>query len=663
MRWSGTNGALGANLVSNGGVGGCGPPGDPPDQWGAAASVGAPSPVGDGSAGTWTPRGRRSVEIASTRPDICTSDTGPVPVRTRYTFFDVGASASRVRVERRFGFSAASMDYTSTNLRAYVPHLPASFSQILHPSAAGTAPPMTRQPCSGCSTIDWDGTWFAVNDPVGNSGVVVLRDPASSLPARLSLDEDSHGGVAAAADLAKPAGGWKAPVTETEWLCFYDAGTWPLGQRASGTLPAGCTIQAVPISTVAPTIGGTARVGGELVATGGSFDYATDARSFQWLRCSGAACATIAGATADRYTARAGDEGATLRVDVTATAPGGETDTASATSGVVAPGPPTITAVPTISGEVRQDEVVTASTGTWSGAPTSFAYQWLDCSVTDATNCSPVAGATAPTYRLARDDAGSAMRVRVTATNGVGSSVPADSAPTGAVLPMVIRAALQPSPATSCTGLRVALDAGGSKTPDGPIVRYRFESQELPIGVIFGALLGGSTYVEDYFKTAPRTVLYDGSNPAPAITFNWNRQLAAAEVKLLASSKLKVGDYVRDGVRITVTVTDKAGRSATKLGFVTFAQTYSSQSRAGCPRSLIERVRSFAGIALHPTATTTTVTTEIPCKGLVNCALSYKISALVPRTAIGRRRRSRPRSPRAGSSRFPPVRRRRSRRN
>jgi len=31
-----------------------------------------------------------------------------------------------------------------------------------------------------------------------------------------------------------------------------------------------------------------------------------------------------------------------------------------------------------------------------------------------------------------RDDAGSAMRVRVTATNGVGSSLPADSAPTPA---------------------------------------------------------------------------------------------------------------------------------------------------------------------------------------------------------------------------------------
>jgi hypothetical protein len=86
-------------------------------------------------------------------------------------------------------------------------------------------------------------------------------------------------------------------------------------------------------------------------------------------------------------------------------------------------------------------------------------------------------------------------------------------------------------------------------------------------------------------------------------------------------------------VRITVTATDKAGHSAAAPGFVQFAQTFSSQSRAGCPRALIERVRSFAGITLHPTATATTVTTAIPCKGRLNCAISYKITALVARAS------------------------------
>jgi hypothetical protein len=131
VRWRGANGALGANLVSNGGIAGC-LMGDAPDQWGAAASVGAPSPVGDGSTGTRTPRGRRSIEIASTRPGICTGDAGPVPVRTRYTFIDSGASASMLRVERRFAFSAGSPDSTSSSLRAYVPS-PARIVQRDHP--------------------------------------------------------------------------------------------------------------------------------------------------------------------------------------------------------------------------------------------------------------------------------------------------------------------------------------------------------------------------------------------------------------------------------------------------------------------------------------------------------------------------------------------------
>jgi hypothetical protein len=228
------------------------------------------------------------------------------------------------------------------------------------------------------------------------------------------------------------------------------------------------------------------------------------------------------------------------------------------------------------------------------------------------------------------------MRVRVTATNAAGSSLPADSAPTAAVLPFVVRAALQPSPSKSCTGLPVTLDASGSKTPDAPIVRYRFESQELPELVVLASAFAGPTVVDDYLKATPKTVLYDGINPAPAITFNWNRQVASAdEAKFL---KVKLGDYVRDPAIITLTVTDKAGRTATKLARVEFAQMFSSKSRAGCPKLTVDKVRSFA--ALRPTVTKTTVTAEIPCRGLVNCALSYKLYAVAPRTSLGRAARA-----------------------
>jgi hypothetical protein len=48
---------------------------------------------------------------------------------------------------------------------------------------------------------------------------------------------------AMAIDLPQPAGGWKANISETEFLCFYDTTTWPLSNRQPGkavTRPAGC---------------------------------------------------------------------------------------------------------------------------------------------------------------------------------------------------------------------------------------------------------------------------------------------------------------------------------------------------------------------------------------------------------------------------------------
>jgi hypothetical protein len=40
--------------------------------------------------------------------------------------------------------------------------------------------------------------------------------------------------------LLQPVGGWKARVAETEYLCFYDASSWPAAARAAGKMPKGC---------------------------------------------------------------------------------------------------------------------------------------------------------------------------------------------------------------------------------------------------------------------------------------------------------------------------------------------------------------------------------------------------------------------------------------
>ena len=82
---------------------------------------------------------------------------------------------------------------------------------------------------------------------------------------------------------------------------------------------------------------------------------------------------------------------------------------------------PANTTPPSISGTPTVGQTLTATDGTWSNSPTSFAYQWLRCNG-GGNNCADVANGTLKTYTLVGADAGRTMRVRVTATNADGSS-------------------------------------------------------------------------------------------------------------------------------------------------------------------------------------------------------------------------------------------------
>jgi hypothetical protein len=76
-------------------------------------------------------------------------------------------------------------------------------------------------------------------------------------------------------------------------------------------------------------------------------------------------------------------------------------------------------------------QALTADNGTWSSAPTSYAYQWLRCN-SSGSGCVSVANGTQKTYTLVGADAGHTIRVRVTATNSDGSGQ-AQSDPTTVV--------------------------------------------------------------------------------------------------------------------------------------------------------------------------------------------------------------------------------------
>lgn len=93
---------------------------------------------------------------------------------------------------------------------------------------------------------------------------------------------------------------------------------------------------------------------------------------------------------------------------------------------------PTNTSPPTISGTPQEGQTLTASTGSWTGNPTSYTYAWSRCDAS-GNACTVITGATAATYKATADDVGHTLRVAVTAKNADGSSVPAVSSPTAVV--------------------------------------------------------------------------------------------------------------------------------------------------------------------------------------------------------------------------------------
>jgi hypothetical protein len=106
------------------------------------------------------------------------------------------------------------------------------------------------------------------------------------------------------------------------------------------------------------------------------------------------------------------------------------------------PPPPSNTTAPTVSGTAQQGDTLTSSNGSWTGSPTSYAYQWQDCD-TSGQNCSNITGATSASYTLTGGDVGDTVLSVVTAS-GAGGSVSQASTPTAVV-------AAAPSPAQAAS--------------------------------------------------------------------------------------------------------------------------------------------------------------------------------------------------------------------
>ncbi len=77
--------------------------------------------------------------------------------------------------------------------------------------------------------------------------------------------------------------------------------------------------------------------------------------------------------------------------------------------------------MPQVFGDAQQGQSLVAGTGSWSPAPTGYAYQWERCTA-QGTGCTPIAGATAPAYTVTAADDYRQLAVSVTATDADGST-------------------------------------------------------------------------------------------------------------------------------------------------------------------------------------------------------------------------------------------------
>ena len=236
-----------------------------------------------------------------------------------------------------------------------------------------------------------------------------------------------------------------------------------------GLMPA--TAAGPPASSEPPAVVGTPQSGRLLVATAGGWSGGKPASfTYEWQRCTAAGdgCAPITNATKSTYTPVAADVGHALVASVTATTAGGS-DTADsvptlavASSGTTPSAAPKATKLPTVLGVVQAGQTLTGASGTWTGAPKSYAYQWRRCPAV-GTTCTVIAGASASTYLITPGDIASKLSLVVTAT-GTGGSSSASSVSTAVVAPAPV-----PTPIVGSTTAALG-QAGAVTTADAAAV-------------------------------------------------------------------------------------------------------------------------------------------------------------------------------------------------
>jgi hypothetical protein len=245
--WSGGTGALATtNLVNESGTF----PGasDPEDFFGESLGVSLtsrgddPFVINNGYASVASNQTATTLTTTTTGKDFQGNATNVPIASTDYTVYAAGdPDQNEFQISRTINFTSATPIYPSPGVRFYIPYVSGTYFIVLYPTVAGAINSLDSSDCNLiCEVTDWNGQWFADDDDSG-SGMLVVRDPASLAPAQLvvAYEEESAENLTSIAVL-QPSSGFKAPVTETEWVCFYDRSTWTFADQQAGNLPKGC---------------------------------------------------------------------------------------------------------------------------------------------------------------------------------------------------------------------------------------------------------------------------------------------------------------------------------------------------------------------------------------------------------------------------------------
>jgi len=139
------------------------------------------------------------------------------------------------------------------------------------------------------------------------------------------------------------------------------------------------------------------------------------------------------------------------------------------------PSPPTNSTVPVLTGVPRTGDTLSATTGSWTGSPTSYSYQWQR-SLTSGGSFVDIAAATSSTYVVSEFDVGYYIKVSVTATNGIGASSATSSLETVAVIDIVpTNTAIPVITGTARTGATLTTSNGSWTSSPSASTTYTYQ--------------------------------------------------------------------------------------------------------------------------------------------------------------------------------------------